>query len=58
MLKCLPIGEELYFANELVGNDISSRGCTVKYISVSIILRHGTSRPSTSSSFSQDLEGS
>ena len=54
MLQCLCIGEKLYFASELVRNDISDHVCTIRYISVSIIPRYGTSRPSTSSSFSQD----
>ena len=58
MLKCLRIGEELYFASKLVGNDILGHVCIVRYISVSITLRNGTSGPKTSSSFSQHLEGS
>ena len=58
MLKCLRIGEELYFVSKLVENDISDSVCTIRYISVSITLRHGTSGPSTSLSFSQDLERS
>ena len=58
MLKYICIGEELYFGSELVRNDTSDRVCIVRYISVSITLRHGTSGSSTFSSFSQDLEGS
>ena len=58
MLKYLRISEELYFASELVINDILSRICIIRYISVSIKLRHGTSWSSTFSFFSQDLEGS
>lgn len=58
MLKCLCIGENLYFVSESVGNDISSCACTERYINVSIILRHDISRLSIYSSFSQDLGGS
>jgi len=54
MLKCPRIDEKLYFASELTRNDILGCICIVRYISVSIIPRYGTSRPSTSSSFSQD----
>jgi len=42
MLKCLHTGEVIYFASEKVKNDISGRECIVRYISVSITLRHGT----------------
>ena len=41
-----------------MGNDILGCACILRYIIVSITLRHDTSRPTTSSSFSLDLEGS
>ena len=52
MLKCLCIGEELYFASKLMRNDISGRVCIIRYISISTTIKHDTSRPNTSSSFS------